>query len=121
MKDRIYSQRSQFTPRTVAGKHSKVGIAAWIRLLVLLGAILLVASPVRANLLADGDFNAPLGTTWITWTYGGGWANWQNDASSFDGTYYMALGGASGSWYTSGGGVYQVTLGNPGVPYTLLG
>ena len=110
------TQKRQFTFSTETGKRQKIKTAAQI--LMLLGALLLVANPARANLLSNGGFDAPPGSFWTTWTYSGGWANLENDASSFD-AYYMAVGGSGGSWYSSGGGVYQVIVGNPGIPYTL--
>jgi len=79
----------------------------------------LAASLAHANLLINGDFNDPASNAppvaWNLWTYGGGWANHQNDASSDDGTYYMADGGGS----SAGAGEYQIVPGTAGDTYTL--
>lgn len=83
----------------------------------------LMASLAHANLLVNGDFNDPNSvaapTAWSTWSYGGGWANHQNNTSGpldgVDGSYYMAVGGGSGA----GGGVYQIVPGLAGATYTL--
>jgi hypothetical protein len=73
----------------------------------------------QSNLLTNGDFNDPNSvappTAWTLWTFGGGWANHQNDASGLDGTYYMADGGGSGA----GAGEYQIVSGTAGDTYTL--
>ena len=92
-------------------------------LAVCLAAIGLTASLAHANLLINGDFNDPSSvappTAWTLWTYGGGWANHQNNTSGpldgVDGTYYMADGGGSGA----GAGEYQIVPGTAGDTYTL--
>jgi hypothetical protein len=90
------------------------------RLSVLVATLCLAAGLAEAqNLLINGDFNDPntadSPTAWNLWTYGGGWANHQNDAYSFDGSYYMADGGSSGA----GGGEYQIVPATAGGTYTL--
>ena len=90
---------------------------------VCLAAIGLTVSGAHANLLLNGDFNNPnsvaAATNWSTWSYGGGWANHQNNTSGpldgVDGSYYMACGGAG----SAGGGVYQIVPGTAGAEYTL--
>ena len=91
---------------------------------ICLAAIGLTASLTNAqNLLSNGDFNNPNSTTaptvWSLWTYGGGWANHQNNTAGpldgVDGSYYMACGGAG----SAGGGVYQIVAGTAGFTYTL--
>jgi hypothetical protein len=90
---------------------------------VCLVTIGLTVSLAHANLLLNGDFNNPnsvaSATNWSTWSYGGGWANHQNNTSGpldgVDGSYYMACGGAG----SAGGGVYQIVPGTAGTDYTL--
>jgi hypothetical protein len=90
---------------------------------VCLATIGLTASLAHANLLLNGDFNNPnsvaSATNWSTWSYGGGWANHQNNTSGpldgVDGSYYMACGGAG----NAGGGVYQIVPGTAGTDYSL--
>jgi hypothetical protein len=90
---------------------------------VFLATIGLTVSLAHANLLVNGDFNNPSSVAapdaWSTWSYGGGWANHQNNTSGpldgVDGSYYMAAGGGS----SAGGGVYQVVPGTVGSTYTL--
>ena len=90
---------------------------------VCLAAMGLMASLAHANLLINGDFNDPNSiaapTAWSEWTYGGGWANHQNNTAGpldgVDGTYYMADGGGS----SAGGGEYQIVPGTAGSTYTL--
>jgi hypothetical protein len=90
---------------------------------VCLAAIGLTASLAHANLLVNGDFNNPNSvlapTDWSLWSYGGGWANHQNNTSGpldgVDGSYYMADGGGSGA----GGGENQIVPGTAGSTYTL--
>jgi hypothetical protein len=90
---------------------------------VCLAAMGLTVSLAHANLLLNGDFNNPnsvaSATDWSTWSYGGGWANHQNNTSGpldgVDGSYYMACGGAG----SAGGGVYQIVPGTAGIDYTL--
>ena len=90
---------------------------------VCLATIGLTVSLAHANLLVNGDFNNPgsvtAATAWSTWSYGGGWANHQNNTSGpldgVDGSYYMACGGAG----SAGGGVYQIVPGTAGNDYTL--
>jgi glucosylceramidase len=72
------------------------------------------------NLLINGDFNAPYSgappDNWTTWTYGGGWANHENNGGvTLDGSYYMVIGGFA----NQGGGAYQVIPGTAGRTYTL--
>ncbi len=77
----------------------------------------------QSNLLINGDFNDPSSTApptaWTLWTFGGGWANHQNNTSGpldgVDGSYYMADGGGSGA----GAGEYQIVPGIAGDTYTL--
>ncbi|HTS17674.1 MAG TPA: PEP-CTERM sorting domain-containing protein [Verrucomicrobiae bacterium] len=90
------------------------------QLSVLVATLCLAAGLARAqNLLINGDFNDPntvdSPTAWNLWMYGGGWANHQNDASGFDGSYYMADGGGS----SAGGGEYQIVSASAGFTYTL--
>jgi hypothetical protein len=82
-----------------------------------------MAGVARAqNLLINGAFNNPntvdSPTAWNLWWWGdSAWANHQNDASSDDSTYYMALGGAD--WNASGAGLYQTLNATAGDDYTL--
>jgi len=77
----------------------------------------------QSNLLINGDFNDPSSvappTAWTLWTFGGGWANHQNNTSGpldgVDGSYYMADGGGSGA----SAGEYQIVSGIAGDTYTL--
>jgi hypothetical protein len=89
------------------------------KLVVVLLAVCAMAGIASANLLSNGNFNLPDSSaapeSWNIWTYGGGWANHQNDASSYDSTWYMAVGGSS----SAGAGLYQVVAGTAGVTYTL--
>ena len=94
------------------------------RLAMWLATIGLMASLASAqNLLINGDFNNPnsvaAAANWSTWSYGGGWANHQNNTSGpldgVDGTYYMADGGGS----SAGGGEFQIVSGTAGTTYTL--
>jgi len=92
-------------------------------LALFVAAACLTAGVARANLLINGDFNDPSSvappTGWSEWSYGGGWANHQNNTSGpldgVDGTYYMADGGGS----SAGGGEYQLVSGTAGFTYTL--
>jgi hypothetical protein len=68
-----------------------------------------------ANLLQNGNFNAPLAGTWNVWTYGGGWAGASTTASQeYDGTPFVYMGGNDGE----GGGLNQTLFALPGIPYT---
>ena len=77
----------------------------------------------QSNLLINGDFNDPSSTApptaWTLWTFGGGWANHQNNTSGpldgVDGSYYMADGGGS-VWCRR---VPDSFPGYPGDTYTL--
>lgn len=83
---------------------------------LLAGLILAGSTADAANLLQNGDFNAPLAGTWNVWTYGGGWAGQSTTASQeFDGTPFVYMGGGDGQ----GGGLNQVLHAVPGVPYTV--
>ncbi|MCE5339971.1 MAG: hypothetical protein LLF92_02415 [Planctomycetaceae bacterium] len=89
------------------------------RIIVMLLAVCSMVGLANANLLTNGNFNSPdsdaAPADWSIWTWGGGWANHQNDSSSYDGTWYMAVGGSS----NAGAGLYQVVKGTAGVEYTL--
>ena len=94
------------------------------RFVLCLATIGLMANLANAqNLLLNGDFNNPnsvaAAANWSTWSYGGGWANHQNNTSGpldgVDGTYYMADGGGS----SAGGGEFQTVSGTAGTTYTL--
>ena len=75
------------------------------------------------NLLSNGDFNTPntpgpnpAPTPWSTWAWPNwtsSWANQQNDASSLDGTDYMAVGNGNGTSYSVG--FFQTVAATPGV------
>jgi|ERR1017187_9219 hypothetical protein len=90
---------------------------------VCLATIGLTASLAHANLLVNGDFNNPNSvvapTDWSLWSYGGGWANHQNNTSGpldgVDGSYYMADGGGS----SAGGGENQTVPATAGSTYQL--
>jgi hypothetical protein len=90
------------------------------RIIVMLFAVCSMAGLANANLLTNGNFNSPDSTDapdgWNIWTWGGGWANHQNVAGeSYDGTWYMAVGGFS----NAGAGLYQIVAGTAGLEYTL--
>ena len=93
------------------------------RIIVMLLALCLmtgIVSEANANLLTNGNFNSPNSAdapdAWTIWTWGSSaWANHQNDSSSYDETYYMAVGGSS----DSGAGLYQIVAATAGVTYTL--
>jgi len=93
------------------------------KLAILVSSIGLTAGMVNGqNLLLNGDFNSPNTVSapdnWSVWSWGSGWANHQNDGSSFDGSYYMAVGATD--WGSGGGGVYQTVAGiTAGVSYDL--
>jgi hypothetical protein len=74
---------------------------------------------ISGNLLTNGDFNSPnsgaAADHWSTWTYGGGWANHENDGRTYDGSYFVVAGGNGGA----GGGLYQIVSGSEGGTYTL--
>ncbi len=91
---------------------------------ILISVVTLAAGIASAqNLLLNGDFNSPNSITtpdnWTLWSYGGGWANHQNNTSGpqdgVDGSFYMADGGGSGA----GGGEYQIVAGTAGLSYQL--
>lgn len=103
---------------------------------ILLPALFVCFSACLANgqnLLLNGDFNTPdtvISTNasdgtlyagapddWTPWSYGGGWANHQNNTNSFDGSFYMGVGGSNEG--SSGGGVYQMLSAAPGLTYEL--
>ena len=88
---------------------------------LLSAAYLVVASAGAQNLLINGDFNSPNGSdapdSWSLWPYGGGWANHQNDAHTFDGSFYMAVGGGNAG--SSGGGLFQIVGALAETTYTL--
>jgi Carbohydrate binding module (family 6) len=92
-------------------------IVALIGLAVMAGLVIPCPTASAANMLSNGNFNAPLAGSWTTWTYGGGWANRQLDSDTFDGSDYMACGGSTPD--NSGGGVYQIVNASPGYVYTL--
>jgi hypothetical protein len=94
------------------------------RISVLISIVTLATGIASAqNLLLNGDFNSPNSTaapdSWSTWSYGGGWANHQNNTSGpldgVDGSFYMATGGGG----SAGGGVYQTVAGTAGLTYQL--
>jgi hypothetical protein len=88
---------------------------------LLSSAYLVVASAEAQNLLINGDFNSPNSAaapdSWSLWPYGGGWANHQSDGHSFDGSFYMAVGGGNSG--SSGGGLFQNVSATAGNSYTL--
>ena len=92
--------------------------------IALISGICLAVNLANAqNLLLNGDFNSPNGVAapddWNLWTYGGGWANHQDNTSGpldgVDGSYYMADGGSS----SAGGGENQTVAGTAGLTYQL--
>ncbi|MEN6385137.1 MAG: hypothetical protein ABFD79_08040 [Phycisphaerales bacterium] len=92
------------------------------RILVLLLAVCSMTGIVSANLLTNGNFESPdsinAPDNWNIWTWGDAgqaWANHQKDGSSFDGSWYMAVGGFG----NAGAGLYQIVTGAAGVQYTL--
>jgi hypothetical protein len=95
--------------------------AAALLPLAVLGAFLLITPAARAgNILLNGNFNLPASgsppTGWTGWTWGGGWANHENNAGvTYDGSYYLVAGGSS----SAGGGFNQIVTGAPGLTYTL--
>jgi len=89
---------------------------------IVLLVVCVTAGIASANLLSNGNFNSPASSAapdnWSTWAWGSGWSNHQNDASSFDSSYYMAVGGMN--WGQGGGGVFQTVPGiTAGTNYTL--
>ena len=108
---------------TGAGTRSQAGrTRAALLVLALAGAILFMASPVRAaNILYNGNFNTPAGgavpTGWGSTNWNGGWANHENKVGvSYDGSYYLVVGNSS---YNGGGGFFQTLSAAPGLHYTL--
>ena len=89
--------------------------------LILCAALLLSARPAFCqNLLVNGDFNDPesgaTATDWTTWSYGGGWANHENNAGvTLNGSYYLVNGGFA----NAGAGQFQAVPGSAGLSYTL--
>lgn len=94
----------------------------------LLSIVCLAAGIANAqNLLVNGDFNTPNSAgpnpapaPWATWSWpdwNNAWANQQNDALSFDGSPYMAVGNGNGSGYSVG--LYQIVGATAGATYTL--
>jgi hypothetical protein len=80
----------------------------------------LAAGVANANLLINGDFNDPASgaapTDWNVWSWGGGWANHENNPSvSYDGSYYFVAGAAGGA----GGGINQTVAATAGTEYQL--
>ncbi len=82
---------------------------------VLAAACLSNAALAAGNLLQNGNFNAPIGSTWNQWTYGGGWAGTStNPDEDYDETQFIYMGGGD----NQGGGFNQVLFGQAGIPYT---
>jgi hypothetical protein len=73
------------------------------------GAILLLATAARANLLYNGGFETPAAgwgpDGWTAWAWGNGGVNWSSDAASESGYYIVCW---SGDWNNAGGGFYQI-------------
>jgi len=96
-------------------------------IILIAGTCLGVNLASAQNLLLNGDFSSPNSTAapdnWTTWSFGGGWANHQNNTGGvYDGdpnnppmSYYMADGGGSGA----GGGEYQTVAATAGLTYQL--
>lgn len=81
----------------------------------ILAATCLIHDAGAQNLLENGNFNAPIGSTWNQWTYSGGWAGSStNPDEAYDGSQFVYMGGNDGQ----GGGFNQVLFGQAGVPYT---
>lgn len=86
-----------------------------------MSAVCLAAGAANAqNLLLNGDFNDPASgaapTGWNVWSWGGGWANHENNPSvSYDGSYYFVAGAAGGA----GGGINQIVAATAGTEYQL--
>jgi len=89
--------------------------------LIFCAAFLVITRPALSqNLLVNGDFNDPesgaAATSWTTWSYGGGWANHENNPGvTLNGSYYLVNGGFA----NAGGGQFQVVPGSAGLGYTL--
>jgi hypothetical protein len=74
------------------------------------------------NLLVNGNFNSPASgawpDNWSGWSWGGGWANHENNgAVTYDGSYYIVAGGMN--YDQGGGGFYQSVSGTGGLTYKL--
>lgn len=88
---------------------------------IICAALCLAAGVSNAqNLLLNGAFNTPGSAAapdnWTAWSWGGGWANHENNAGvSYDGSYYV-VAGAGGS---AGGGFFQTVLATAGTEYQL--
>jgi len=84
--------------------------------LLLAGLLLAGSTASAANLLQNGNFNAPLAGTWNVWTYNNGWCGQSTTSSQeYDGTPFVYMGGYDGE----GGGLNQTLFAIPGVPYTV--
>ncbi len=75
---------------------------------------------VSGNLLVNGNFNSPASTAppdfWTPWSFGGGWANHENNAGvTLDGSYYLVAGGFA----NAGGGFFQIATASAGRTYKL--
>ena len=74
------------------------------------------------NLLLNGDFNSPASgawpDNWSGWSWGGGWANHENNGPvTYDGSYYIVAGGMN--YDAGGGGFFQTVSGTAGLDYRL--
>jgi hypothetical protein len=106
-------------------QRTKLTLQFCMKKIITLMSVVAVATGVAdaQNLLLNGDFNTPSSiaapANWNLWTYGGGWANHQNNTSGpldgVDGSYYMADGGGS----SAGGGENQTVAGTAGLTYQL--
>jgi hypothetical protein len=84
--------------------------------------LLMFGVSVQANLLSNGNFNDPASgsapTDWNVWSWGSGWANYENNAgATYDGSYYVVAGAMNAG--EGGGGFYQTVAATEGVEYTL--
>jgi len=87
---------------------------------VLFGASLVAGVTNAQNLLVNGNFDDPATgdppTGWTAWSWGGGWANHENNAGvTFDSSYYLVAGAAG----DGGGGFYQILPATAGLNYQL--
>lgn len=87
----IFGVKLQAFPKTkdqqlnMIAQHATKAASTWLSVWLAIFSMLSLASVANAaNLLNNPAFNAALNssTDWSTWSYGGGWANYQADASS---------------------------------------
>ena len=87
---------------------------------LILFAVFAMTGIANANLLTNGDFEAPgdgsTATGWQSWAWGNGWANTEQ-AGWGSGSWHVVVGASGGDG--GGGGYFQVVSATEGTEYTL--